>query len=144
MASKKILVVDDEKAILALLKQSFSRDGYEVKTAQSGKEALNILENESIHVMFIDLNMPEMDGIELCREIKKLVPMTVLYAITGYASIFQLAECREAGFEDFFKKPVNIATLRQNAASALENTKVFKPASQFDQFQGAPQPNLFT
>jgi CheY-like chemotaxis protein len=123
MASKKILVVDDEKAILALLKQSFSRDGYEVKTAQSGKEALNILENESIHVMFIDLNMPEMDGIELCREIKKLVPMTVLYAITGYASIFQLAECREAGFEDFFKKPVNIATLRQNAASAFEKVE---------------------
>ncbi|MGM0654759.1 MAG: response regulator [Thermodesulfobacteriota bacterium] len=123
MASKKILVVDDEKAILALLKQSFSRDGYEVKTAQSGKEALNILENESIHVMFIDLNMPEMDGIELCREIKKLAPMTVLYAITGYASIFQLAECREAGFEDFFKKPVNIATLRQNAASAFEKVE---------------------
>ncbi|HKL82430.1 MAG TPA: response regulator [Desulfobacter sp.] len=123
MASKKILVVDDEKAILALLKQSFSRDGYEVKTAQSGKEALNILENESIHVMFIDLNMPEMDGIELCREIKKLAPMTVLYAITGYASIFQLAECREAGFEDFFKKPVNIATLIQNAASAFEKVE---------------------
>jgi len=123
MASKKILVVDDEKAILALLKQSFSRDGYEVKTAQSGKEALNLLENESIHVMFIDLNMPEMDGIELCREIKKLAPMTVLYAITGYASIFQLAECREAGFEDFFKKPVNIATLRQNAASAFEKVE---------------------
>ncbi|WP_462268440.1 response regulator [Desulfobacter sp.] len=123
MASKKILVVDDEKAILSLLKQSFSRDGYEVKTAQSGKEALNILENESIHVMFIDLNMPEMDGIELCREIKKMAPMTVLYAITGYASIFQLAECREAGFEDFFKKPVNIATLRQNAASAFEKVE---------------------
>jgi len=123
MASKKILVVDDEKAILALLKQSFSRDGYEVKTAQSGKEALNLLENESIHVMFIDLNMPEMDGIELCREIKKLAPMTVLYAITGYASIFQLAECREAGFEDFFKKPVNIPTLIQNAASAFEKVE---------------------
>jgi CheY-like chemotaxis protein len=73
--------------------------------------------------MFIDLNMPEMDGIELCREIKKLAPMTVLYAITGYASIFQLAECREAGFEDFFKKPVNIATLRQNAASAFEKVE---------------------
>jgi CheY-like chemotaxis protein len=49
--------------------------------------------------------------------------MTVLYAITGYASIFQLAECREAGFEDFFKKPVNIATLRQNAASAFEKVE---------------------
>ncbi|NWH04290.1 response regulator [Desulfobacter latus] len=123
MASRKILVVDDERAILTLLKQSLSRDGYEVKTAQSGQEALNILENESIHVMFIDLNLPEMDGIELCRKIKKLAPMAVLYAITGYASIFQLAECREAGFEDYFKKPVNIATLRQNAASAFERVE---------------------
>jgi CheY-like chemotaxis protein len=126
MTSRKILVVDDEMAIINLLKQAFVADGYDVSTALSGEKALEVLEEETIYVMFIDLNLPGMDGIELCRKIKKQVPMAVPYAITGYASMFQLVECRGAGFEDYFKKPVNIATLRQQAESAFKKIEKWK------------------
>lgn len=126
MLNKKILVVDDEKAIINLLKQAFSRAGYDVRTAESAENALDILENENIHVMFFDLNLPQMNGVELCKVVKKNMPMSVIYAITGYASLFELADCREAGFEDYFKKPVNISTLLGNAASAFEKIDRWK------------------
>ncbi len=126
MAEKKILVVDDEKAIISLLEQAFSRKGYEVRSAMDAETALEILENETIYVMFFDLNLPGMNGIELCREIKKRRPVSVIYAITGYASLFELADCRDAGFEDYFKKPVNLSTLMDRAASAFEKIERWK------------------
>lgn len=126
MLGKKILVVDDEIAILNLLKQTFSSVGYDVRTAESAEGALDILENENISVMFFDLNLPGMTGVELCKNVKKNVPISIIYAVTGYASLFELAECREAGFEDYFKKPVNVSTLREKAASAFEKIERWK------------------
>ncbi len=126
MLMKKILIVDDEKAIINLLKQVFSRAGYDVRSAESAENALDILENENISVMFFDLNLPQMNGVELCKIVKKNMPMSVIYAITGYASLFELSECREAGFEDYFKKPVNISALLEKAASGFEKIERWK------------------
>ena len=126
MLKKKILVTDDEKAILMLFEKAFSRKGFEVRTASSAKEALALLENEEISVMFLDLNMPEMDGLELCRQIKKDRPMSIIYAITGYASMFELVECRDVGFDDYFKKPVDLKKLVDAANDAFEKIKRWK------------------
>ena len=120
MSDKKILVVDDEISIVNLLKLTFLRAGYDVRSALNGEDALALLQNEKIHVMFFDLNLPTINGIELCRKIKKSMPMSIVYAITGYASLFELSDCREAGFEDYFKKPVNIKTLIKAADDAFE------------------------
>ncbi len=126
MSDKKILVVDDEQAILRLLTQIFAKAGYTVRTAESAMDALNIVETENIPVMFLDLNMPEMDGIELCKKIKKQMPMSIIYAITGYASLFELSDCLDAGFEDYFKKPVSVSTLLEAAESAFEKVTRWK------------------
>lgn len=115
MSEKRLLVVDDEKVILHLFEKAFSKFGCEVYTATSGEAALEIVEKQKIHVMFLDLNMPEMDGLELCRRIKAQLPMSVIYAMTGYASLFDLAACREVGFDDYFKKPVNLDLLKEAA-----------------------------
>ena len=126
MSEKKILVVDDEKAILNLLKQAFSRAGFVVVPAESAEEALNVLEQEEIYVMFLDLNLPGMNGIELCRRIKKDKPMAIVFAVTGYASLFELVDCKEAGFEDYFKKPADIKTLVKVANDAFEKIERWK------------------
>lgn len=126
MPCKKILVVDDEKAILSLLKHAFSRAGYGVTTAESGETALKILEDEPIQVMFLDLNMPGMNGVELCQTIKNNMPMSIIFAITGYASMFQLADCRDAGFEDYFKKPVTIKILIEAVEEAFKKIERWK------------------
>jgi DNA-binding response OmpR family regulator len=120
MSDKKILVVDDEKAIISLLKQAFSRAGFDVRPAESAEEALKVLEQEDIAVMFLDLNLPGMNGMDLCRRIKKDKPMAIVFAVTGYASLFELADCREAGFDDYFKKPVDMKSLVRAANEAFE------------------------
>ena len=85
-----------------------------------------MIEKEPVFVYFLDLNLPGMNGIELCRAIKKRIPMAILYAITGYASLFELSECREAGFEDYFKKPCNLKTLAAASDSAFEKLARWK------------------
>ncbi len=120
MKEKKILIVDDEVDIRKVFEKAFHRAGYTVRTAASGKEALEILKEDKIQVMFFDLKMPEMDGLELCRKVRKDLPMAMIHAVTGYASLFQLADCREAGFDDYYLKPVELSTLLSAAADAFD------------------------
>lgn len=126
MSERKILIVDDEKAIINLFKQAFTRAGFVVVSAESAEEALKVLETDDIFVMFLDLNLPGMNGIELCRRIKKDKPMAVIFAVTGFASLFELVDCREAGFEDYFKKPADIKVLVKVANDAFEKIERWK------------------
>ena len=78
MKEKKILIVDGEGDIRKVFEKAFRRAGYAVRTAASGSEALEILKGDKIQVMFFDLKMPEMDGLELCREVRKDFPMAMI------------------------------------------------------------------
>lgn len=120
MGRKTILVVDDEESIRDILEKAFGRAGYMVRSAASAEEALDILGQENIQVMFLDLNLPEMNGVELCNQIRKNSPIAVIYAITGYALPFELADCREVGFDDYFVKPVKLKILLKAAQDAFE------------------------
>lgn len=126
MNKNTILVVDDETSILNMFELAFSQKGFVVKKAASAEEALELLQTEKIHVMFLDLNLPEMNGIELCRAIKKQMPTAILYALTGYASLFELSDCRDAGFDDYFKKPVSMASLLEAARAGFEKIERWK------------------
>ena len=126
MVDKRVLVVDDEESICLLLKSALSTKGYNVFTANSPFEALDLLDKDTILVMFIDLNLPDMTGVELCREIIKRNPLTIAYAITGYASHFELAECKSAGFEDYFKKPVRLLDIFNATERAFEKLQRWK------------------
>ena len=117
---RKILVVDDEKQIREMYSQAFAKAGYEVTTAESAEEALEIFEKERFWVLFLDLNLPGMNGVDLCREIRKQYPMAIPYAVTGYASLFELSDCRDAGFEDYFTKPASLSDLLEAAEYAFK------------------------
>lgn len=120
MAERKILVVEDEPRICLLYSRFFSREGYTVQTAESAEEALGILEDERIKVMFLDLNLPGMNGVDLCRQIRREWPTAICHAVTGYDSQYALRNCREAGFEDYFIKPVALSDLLVAAEHAFE------------------------
>jgi CheY-like chemotaxis protein len=120
MSEKRILVVDDEKQIRDMYSQAFTRAGYEVKTAESAEDALEIFKKEQFWVLFLDLNLPGMNGVDLCREIRKQYPMSIAYAVTGYASLFELSDCRDAGFEDYFTKPASLSDLLEAAEYAFK------------------------
>jgi CheY-like chemotaxis protein len=120
MDKRRILVVDDEAAICEMMGWAFKNAGYEVQTAESAEEALELIKTYKYLVFFLDLNLPGMNGIELCRHIRKNNPLTIIYAVTGYASTFEVFECREAGFEDYFTKPAEMKTLFQAAEQAFQ------------------------
>ena len=126
MSEKKILVVDDEVAITDLFEQAFSRAGYLVRSAESAEKAMEVLKQDNIHVMFLDLNLPGMNGVELCERLRKNRPMDIIYAVTGYSSLFELADCLEAGFDDYFQKPVELKTLLKAAQDAFEKIERWK------------------
>jgi CheY-like chemotaxis protein len=126
MVERNLLVVDDEEMIRDLMKEAFSKAGYKVRTAESAEAALKILEAEKFWVMLLDLNLPGMNGVELCRKIRNDYPLAILFAVTGYASLFELSECREAGFDDYFTKPVTLSLLLETVNRAFERLERWK------------------
>lgn len=120
MSQKTILVADDEAFMREIFEEFYRQAGYAVRTAEDGQQALAILEQENIEVMFLDLNMPYMGGIDLCRKIRKNNPIACIYAVTGNATFNELRSCREAGFDDYFTKPVDGEMLRKAAKEAFE------------------------
>ena len=126
MNNKAILIVDDEDQIRDAFKRAFERVGYTTHAAESAEEALDMLKTHNIQVMYLDLELPGMNGLDLCRKIRKDQPISIIFAITGYASIFELRDCREAGFDDYFTKPVELKVLRQTAEEAFEKLSRWK------------------
>ncbi len=124
--NNKIMVVDDELSIRKLLDRFFSKKGYDIITAESGEEALEILKGENIQVMFLDLKLPGMNGIDLCRQIRKDNSIACIYAMTGFGSLFELSDCRDAGFDDYFLKPVDLEVFIKTAEDAFSKLERWK------------------
>lgn len=116
----KILIVDDEAPIRDMLKDAFEAEGYDTVCAESAEEAQGILKAENPQIMFLDLKLSGMTGMDLCRRIREDHPIACIYAMTGYTSLFDLAECREVGFDDYFVKPVDLKQLLGAAEDACE------------------------
>ena len=113
-----ILVADDDKEITESIKIFLQDEGYKVFTAYSGVDALNILKNEQIHLVLIDVMMPELDGISVTREIRKIsmVPIIVISAKTQSTDkIIGL----NAGADDYISKPFDIFELIARVKSNL-------------------------
>ena len=121
MVEKKILIVDDEEFICDILGEALTNKGYEVRIATNAEEGLDILKKEDIPVIFLDLNLPGMNGIELCKHIREKKSRAVIYAVTGYSSLFGVSECKKVGFNDFFIKPVKLKVIFKAAQDAFDN-----------------------
>jgi DNA-binding response OmpR family regulator len=127
MAHKeKILVVDDEASVRDLFQSVFAEADYDVILAEGGKDALVILKMYDIDVIFLDLKLFGMSGIELCRQIRKTQPVSIIYAMTGWLELFEIDECREAGFDDYFEKPLDMEKLLVLVGQAFERLERWK------------------
>jgi CheY-like chemotaxis protein len=123
---RRILVVDDEQPIRDLLSQAFTSMDYEVDTAADGQEALDKVAQHGVQLVFMDLKLPGLDGLELCRRIRRFNPLAIIFAMTGYPSLFELSDSREAGFDDYFRKPVKLQVLSKAAEQAFERLERWK------------------
>ncbi len=122
----KILIVDDMESIRELLRDAFTKVGFDVFTAESSEEAFPIINKENIQVHFYDLHLPGMNGIDLCIEVRKKRPVDLIFAMTGHPSIYALVECREAGFDDYFIKPFDLRLILETTERAFDSLKRWK------------------
>ena len=101
----KILVVDDEAIVRESLRDWLSDCGYQVFTAENGHQALEIIERERLSIAITDLVMPEMDGIELMKRAKDIIPNIEVIIITAYGSITTAIAAMKEGAYDYIEKP---------------------------------------
>ncbi len=87
---------------------------------------MKILEEERIDVIFLDLKLFGTNGIELCRQIRMFNPVCLIFAMTGWSALFEIEECREAGFDDFFTKPIATETLFKAVEDAFDKLTRWK------------------
>jgi DNA-binding NtrC family response regulator len=118
-----MLIVDDEMTVREIFKDFFGASGYQVLTAEGADNAIEILNDREIDVIFLDLRLFGTNGLELGRRIRKEKPLAILFAITGWAGLFEVEECREAGFDDFFIKPVEFEMLQKAVEDAFERVE---------------------
>ncbi len=120
MNKKKILIVDDDNAYLNVLEKIFSKMEYEAEFAGSSKEALEILKKESFPLIITDLEMPGLDGVELCKQIKKIDSKSIVYALSGYITEYDTENLEKSGFDGYLSKPVKIEVLQQAIEGAFD------------------------
>lgn len=123
MAKGNILVVDDEQIVLTAFKIELEQEGYHVKTALSGKEALAMVIKEPFDIIFTDLVMPEMNGTQLCRQIKRLAPESevVLFSGSPYeVALEQEAFMQAGGRDELLRKPLGENVLAQVTANLMK------------------------
>jgi len=101
----KIMVVDDEESMRDALKQLLKREGYTVGVAENAAAAIKKFKKENHDLVVSDIMMPEIDGIELLKRLKKISQDVIVILITGYASIDSAVQAIKIGAEDYFTKP---------------------------------------
>jgi len=101
----RVLIVDDERNILEALKTHFELDGYSVTIAESALKAIELVKEIPFHIVFTDINMPVMDGLELLEKVKILRGEAVVIMITAYTSVSKVLMSRLHGASDYVLKP---------------------------------------
>jgi len=106
-----ILVVDDNNSLRRVLSKELSENGYVVLTAANGREAINLVEDEKIDLVLLDIKMPELDGFEVLKYIKRKFPLVKVIMLTAYADLKNAMKSKKLGADDFASKPFDLADL---------------------------------
>ncbi|HJQ10082.1 MAG TPA: sigma-54 dependent transcriptional regulator [Gemmatimonadaceae bacterium] len=121
--SRRILVVDDEQGIRAALGQLLEYEGYEVRTLSSAAEGITEFQKWRPHLVFLDVKMAGMDGMEALKKIRELDPTALVVMISGHATIRTAVEATQAGAYEILEKPLDtdrILVMLRNAFSNLD------------------------
>ena len=121
----RVLVVDDERSMRELLSIVLRRDGYEVMLAADGKAAVDILKRERVDVLITDIRMPEVSGVEVLREAKRIDPEIISIIMTAFASTDTAVDALRLGAADYVHKSPNaVNDLRLRVRKELERKRL--------------------
>jgi CheY-like chemotaxis protein len=127
-ALRKVLVVDDDPVVGKSFDRVLSGKGYAVITASNGQEALNKLEAEDYDVVFADIKMPGMSGLEMAERVKEKRPWLPVVIVTGYGSPGNEARAEAAGVSGFLRKPLSPEMIEGSAQKALSEKDATTPS----------------
>lgn len=121
----KILLVDDDASLLQMLTHIMEGEGYTVVKAQSGLEALRIAQYEKPDLCILDVSMPQMDGVMLCRTIRTIQDLddVPILFLTAQNSTYTVADALEAGGDDYIRKPFAVRELTARVRAHLRRAK---------------------
>lgn len=127
----KVLIADDEQDILDMLQYILEKEGYEVKIAKNGPEAIRIAQEFQPRLILLDIMMPQMDGIETCRNMRELDELkdTVIVFLTARSEEYSEIAAFESGANDYIVKPIKPRALVSRIASYFRKEVVTKKNS---------------
>ncbi|MFC4776923.1 response regulator transcription factor [Paenibacillus sp. GCM10023252] len=117
----RLLIVDDEPAIIQFLELGLTHEGYEVKTASDGLEAIDISSNYNPHVVILDVMMPELDGFEVCRRLKESIDNVAIIMLTARGEVTDRVAGLTLGADDYLVKPFSFDELVARIGARLRN-----------------------
>jgi len=137
MDKTKVLVIDDEQGIRDLFIQALEEDDYEVLTVDNGEQGLDIIKSEKPSVIFLDLKLPGIDGLEVLKRISDLEIKPIVIMITGHGTIAKAAKTMDLGAYDYIVKPFQIDDIIKLMKQALKIDKLEKDVTSFrDKLKG--------
>ena len=126
---KKILIVDDEKPISDIIKFNMTKEGYEVVTAFNGREAIDLFEAEKPDIIILDLMLPEVDGLEVAKTIRKTSSVPIIM-LSAKDSEFDKVIGLELGADDYVTKPFSNRELQARVKALLRRTELLSVDNQ--------------
>ncbi len=122
----RILIIDDEAFIRENLQRILEKEGYHIILSATGNEGIEITKNEDIDLVLLDLNLPDLNGIEVLKRIKQELPSLLVIVITGYATVDSAVEALKLGAYDYIKKPFKADAIKLIVKLALETQHLKK------------------
>jgi DNA-binding response OmpR family regulator len=119
---RKIVVLDDDRVTLRMLEEVLSQENVQIFTARDGDEGYKLILKETPDIVISDLLMPNVDGFDLCRKIKKepqLANTKIIIMSAVYKGYYHKSEIRESGADDFILKPIDTDDLKNKVAKFL-------------------------
>ena len=128
----RILLVDDEVPILEIVQMQLSRLNYTCEATQDTSDALRLIEEENFALLITDINMPQMDGITLTREVKQVDEDLAVIVMTGMTDVSPAIEAMRAGADDYIRKPFELDELTMSIQRALEKRDLVRQAREYE------------
>jgi two-component system alkaline phosphatase synthesis response regulator PhoP len=121
----RILLVDDEPDVIEIIKYNLEQEGYNVKTASNGKEALKKARKKTPHLIIMDVMMPETDGIEACEQLRKdpIFNDTIIMFLTARGEDYSYVAAFDAGADDYVTKPIKPKIIVSKVKALLRRLK---------------------
>jgi len=130
-----LLIVDDEQGMRQLLSLVFGRADHQVRAAESGAKALEMLRREPADLIISDVKMPDMNGIELLRAVREFLPEAAVVMMTAFATVDTAREAFKLGADDFIQKPFDVDELKLIVGKALERLRLLQENRAFKRAQ---------